>query len=617
VSAGVFAAALLQLSLMMAVGWALGNLVLDRLVDEERTTFVGPPERALAAVAGAILFCVGSMALHIVGGGVVFGVPGLVPLAALATTFVCRRHLVLGGPVPWAPLAAGILLVAAIYLTPALLGGSSIRTGDPPWHLGWSNQLLAGEPVPTGPAPEFGRNAYPWGLHAVMATAVRLAPGSTALTALEMLHLLLVVTIPLGAACLARRIKANAGWAAAAAASLVGGFGWIRAAGADFVTSPGNSRYGADLVVASPNSVYELFPPALPRELGLVMLAAAGWLTVVATGSRRHNVWVAVGVAAGLVGLLSVPLFVTALLWIGGAAWLVPRGGRLRWLTVTGLSAVAVFALWAGPVASHAIRYGGFVNITPRLGKEWPLLVAFASWGLLLPLAVGGFILSLKARVGRALSLLAACSFGLLLIAITRGQFDWDLAGNATLLHQGRAWPPAHLLGAVFAGIGLLWLWERARERSRALATVALTVLVGIGAASPVLASQRLSEIIRGGGAGFEYGGEDLSPGSFARRAAAFLDPHDIVDVRGNEDLAFLLFQLSGAKLADFDDPRLDGNDLRIRYAELAAAYDRTVDAGGFEATYLVIPAPAGAYERALARGSFQGRDWILVQLND
>jgi hypothetical protein len=397
---------------------------------------------------------------------------------------------------------------------------------------------------------------------------------------------------------------------------LVGGFGWVRAAGVDFVTSPGNARYGADLVVASPNSVYELFPPALPRELGLVMLAAAGWLTILGTGSRRHNVWVAVGVAAGLVGLLSVPLFVTALLWMGGATWLVPRGSRLRWLAVAGLSALAVFALWAGPVASHAIRFGGFVNITPKLGKEWPLLIAFASWGVLLPLAVAGFARSLKSRGGRALAVLAFGSFGLLLVAITRGQFDWDLAGNATLLHQGRAWPPAHLLGAVFAGIGLLWLWDRVRERSRALATVTLAVVLGVGAASPVLASQRLSEIIRGGGAGFEYGGEDLAPGSFVRRAAAFLGPDDVVDVRGNDELAFLLFQLSGTKLADFDDPRLEENDLRIRYADLAAAYDRAMDDGGFQATYLVVPAPTDAYERALARGSFQGRNWILVQLN-
>ena len=36
--------------------------------------------------------------------------------------------------------------------------------------------------------------------------------------------------------------------------------------------------------------------------------------------------------------------------------------------------------------------------------------------------------------------------------------FDWTLAGNATLLHQGRVWPPMHLLGAALAGAALVAL---------------------------------------------------------------------------------------------------------------------------------------------------------------
>ena len=66
----------------------------------------------------------------------------------------------------------------------------------PPWHLGWTEQLLGGDPFPTGPAPEFGRNAYPWGLHATMATMVRLAPGTDPLVAFETLHLVLIAAHP-------------------------------------------------------------------------------------------------------------------------------------------------------------------------------------------------------------------------------------------------------------------------------------------------------------------------------------------------------------------------------------------------------------------------------------
>jgi hypothetical protein len=557
------------------------------------------------------------MAANIVLGGGVFGTGVAIPLIAVVTLFLCRRHLVLGGPVPWLKVLAAVALVSSIYLAPALVGGSSIRTGDPPWHLGWTEQLLAGEPVPTGPAPEFGRNAYPWGLHAVMATAVRLVPGTTSLVASEMLHLLLMLSLPLAAACLARRVRKDAGWFAAASASLIGGFGWLVAEEPDFVTSPDNARYGADLVVASPNSVYEMFPPALPRELGLVMLAVAAWMVLTSTASQRTNVWAAGGAAIGLVGILSVPLFVTALMWMLVAASLVGRGHRLRWLAVTALCAAAVFALWAGPVASLAIRFGGFVNITPRLGEEWPLPIALASWGLLLPLAAGGLVLAFRGRGSRVLGFFAVSSALLLLVAVARGRLDWDLAGNATLLHQGRMWPPAHLLGAVFAGIALAWLFAALQARSRTGAIGVTALVLVLGAASPVLAAQRLSEIMESGSAGFQYGGRDLAPGSFARRAATYLDPDDIVDVQDSDELAFLLFQLSGTKIAAYDDPRLGGNDLRIRYADLAARYDEKVRGDGFSPTFMVLPAPPEPYERALVRGPFEGRDWILVQLND
>lgn len=614
-TAGTILGALAQLLALGAVGWAVGNLVLDRVTGDSET--VGPPERALAAVGGAIFFSVAAMAANIIVGGAIFGTGAAVLVIATVTLFLCRRHLILGGSVPWLKVVAALVLIGSIYLAPALVGGSSIRTGDPPWHLGWTEQLLAGEPVPTGPAPEFGRNAYPWGLHAVMATSVRLVPGTTSLVSLEMLQLLLMISLPLSAACLARRVRAEAGWFAAAAASLIGGFGWLVAEKPDFVTSPGNARYGADLVVASPNSVYEMFPPALPRELGLVMLAVAAWMVLSSTSSTRHNVWVAAGAAIGLVGVLSVPLFVTALMWMLVAASLVQRGRRLRWLALTGLCAAAVFALWAGPVASQALRFGGFVNITPRLGKEWPLPVALASWGLLLPLAIGGLVLAFRQKGSRVLAFFALSSALLLVVAVARGRMDWDLAGNATLLHQGRMWPPAHLLGAVFAGIALLWLFEWMRARSRLLAVGAMGLLLAVGAVSPVVASQRLTEIMKSGSAGFQYGGNDLAPGSFARRAAPYLGPDDTVDVRGSDALAFLLFQLSGTKIATYDDARLDGNDLRIRYAELAARYDETMRGEGFTPTFMVLPAPDGPYERALVRGRFEDRDWILVQMSD
>lgn len=611
-SAGTILGALIQLLLMTAVGWGIGNFVLDRCSDEDRR---GTAERALAAVGGAVAFSVAAMLAHIVTGGAVFGVPGVVPFLGAMSLVATRRHLRMG-PVRWARLALAALVLLALYLTPALEGGSSLRTGDPPWHLGWTEQLLEGEPVPTGPAPEFGRNAYPWGLHAVMATAVRLVPGSTPMVALEMLHLWLIAALPLAAACLARRVRPDAGWAGAAACSLIGGFGWLSARTADFVASPSQARHGADLVVASPNSVYELFPPGLPRELGLAMLGVAAWLIFEAVLSERRNRWAAAGASVGLVGLLSVPLFVTGLFWIVVASVARARGARLSWLGTALVSALAVFAFWAGPVASNVVEHGGFVNITPQLGVEWPLHIALASWGLLLPLAIAGVVIAWRASGTRLPAAFLMASTFLLALAVARGRFDWDLAGNATLLHQGRMWPPAHLMGAALGGVALAWIYEQLRTRGAVLARVVVAAVLLVGALSPLLASRGLTDIMRRGAAGFDYGRADLQAGSFLRRAADYLGPDDVVEVQGSDELGFLLFQFSGTKLATYDDPRLEGNELRIRYADLAAAYDQTMASGGFDADYMVLPAPEGAYNRALVRGSFNGRDWILIQLS-
>ena len=611
-SAGTILGALTQLVLLGAIGWGIGNLVLDHCSEEARR---GVPERALAAAGGMVAFCVLAMMGHIVTGGAVFGVPGVVPVLGALCLYLSRRHL-RAGPIRWRAVLLAALVLLALYQLPALEGGSSIRTGDPPWHLGWTEQLLKGEPVPTGPAPEFGRNAYPWGLHAVMATAVRLVPGSTARVALEMLHVWLIAGLPLAAACLARRVRPDAGWAAAAACSLIGGFGWLSAGKADFVASPSQARYGADLVVASPNSVYELFPPGLPRELGLVMLAVAAWLIFEGVSSERRNRWAAAGAAVGIVGLLSVPLFVTGLVWIGVASTAVERRMRLAWLATSLTSALAVFALWAGPVASNVLAYDGFVNITPQLGVEWPLHIALASWGLLLPLAVAGAVLAWRTRATRLPAAFLAASACLLALAVARGHFDWDLAGNATLLHQGRMWPPAHLLAAALGGVALAWIYSTLRRARPALCRVAVGAVLLVGALSPVLASRGLADVMRRGAAGFDYGSEDLEAGSFLRRAATYLGPENVVEVQGSDELGFLLFQFSGTKLATYDDPRLEGNELRIRYADLAAAYDRTMAGEGFPADYMVLPAPDEPYARALVRGSFQGRDWILIQLN-
>lgn len=600
-----------QLVAACVTGWALSELVLRR-IESERTPAWGLPERALAAVVGFVALCVALMVLHMATGGAVFGVSFVVPLAAVVVAvFGLRRDGIPRG-VPWVPLAALCLVLAAVFVAPDLVAGPGIRTGDPPWHLGWTEQLLHGEAVPTGPAPELGRNAYPWGLHAVMATLTRLVPGTDPLMALEALHFLLAFALPLAAACLARRVRPDAGWAGALAMAFVGGWGWITARGADFVTSPTQARYGADLVVASPNSVYELLPPALPRELGLVLLAAFGVFLARALDAHADRWRVAAGVTAGLVGLVSVPMFVSALVWTAAAIVAARKGEHLRTSWELILAAFVVFGLWLGPVVVNFVRLGGFVDITPQLGKEWPVPTSLASWGLLLPLALaGGAVAARRGGGGRLILGFAAATSLLLALALARKSFNWELGGNATLLHQGRVWPPAHLVGAALAGVALTTVFAWGWSRRRALALAGGAALLIVGAASPVLASIRLTEIVEEHEDGFIYGRDDLAPGSFVREAAELLGPADVVAVRGSDALAFHLFEFSGCRLADYDDARLVGNDLRIRFAEPAEEWDRRMAAGGFDATYEVVPLAEAA--DALVQGEFEGEQWGLV----
>ena len=632
-------ASLLQTVLFGLVGWVVGHRLLAWLrrgSDHEDDLQPEWPEAALVGGAGFVVAAVVLMVLNIVLGGLVFGVPGVVPALALAVLVRWRRDLAGLRRLPWPRVSLFIVAATLVWSGPALLAGTAARTGDTPWHLGWTEQLLAGEPVPEGPAPaEVADNAYPWGFHAVLATLVRLVPGSDVMSALMALQVVLMAYIPLAAACLARRLRPAAGWAAAGATAFVGGFGWLLANGPAFVTSPPRARFGADLVVASPNAVYGLFPPPLPRELGLVLLAAAGVLLALALstepGGRRHEngddgrrrrTLVASGVLLGCAGLVSVPALVAGVAWVVAAIVLVPAGPRLAALLRVLLPAGLVFALWAGPVLRGMIVNGGLVNVSPSLGREWPPWTALGSWGVLVPLVVLGALAARRVPPARVVGAFGLATVALLGLALARGAFEWALAGNATVLHQGRIWPVAHLLAGAVAGVGL-WSLGRGGAGWRAhggrVAAVALLLLGGV---SPVLASRALSETMIDHKGGYPYRRADLDEGSFVRLVAERLDPDDTVVVRGDgpaaNALAFHLFSFSGVRLGEYDDPRLESNDLRIRYGDLAEAWNERAARDGFPADYVVELLPEGSsatsVETPALSGDFAGETWSFVQ---
>jgi hypothetical protein len=622
----------LQVVIALAVGWVIGDWLLDRFFFRsfpQESAELGLAERALIGLVGFFGFAIAAMVVNLVTGGAVFGLPGVIPVFGASIVVLGIRRKAWPKGVPWAFLAVLLAVLLWLYVRPFLASGSGVRLGDPQWHLGWTEQLLHGQAIPTGPAPVFARNAYPWGYHALLATLVRFVPGSSTLVALDASGVLILIGIPLAAASLARRVRPDAGWFAAVAVSLIGGFGWVSAGGAAFAASPSQAHHGADLVVASPNAVYELFPPALPRELGLITLAAAGVFMVIAATSARAGSgsgrWfrqapsryaLAAGIAGGITGLISVPFFVTVLVWAVAASTVAPRGCKLRLLLTFLGAAVPVFALWAGPVAADYLRFGGFVNVTPHVGTEWTLGQGLASWGLLAPAAAAGVLLLVLKRSMRSTTLLAfaAASTALMALALARPAFHWHLAGNRTLLYQGRVWPPAHLLGAAFAGVAVAAGYSWLRERTRILALGVALVLTVVGAASPALASIRLDRLLPTYDKGFIYGSPDFAPDGFIRRAAAHLGPSDVVLVHGSNILAFSIFSFSGARLAAFDDPTLPRNDLRIRFPDLADRWDHQMAHGGFVPDFTVAPASQAPPGRVLARGLYQAAEYVLTR---
>ncbi|MEA2485028.1 MAG: hypothetical protein QOD46_139, partial [Actinomycetota bacterium] len=244
----------LQVIAGLLVGWVVGQWALQRFLlrafphvaDE-----FGLPERALMALVGLFGFAVVAMLGNLITGGAVFGLPGVITTIGVVVVAMGVRGRLWPRQVPWVPLAAFLFVLLVLYVRPVIVAGSGARLGDPQWHLGWTEQLLHGQAIPTGPAPEFARNAYPWGYHALLATLVRLVPGSSTLVALDATHVLFLLGLPLSAACLARRLRSDAAWFAAGAVSLVGGWGWLSAHGAVFAASPSQAHHGADLVVAS------------------------------------------------------------------------------------------------------------------------------------------------------------------------------------------------------------------------------------------------------------------------------------------------------------------------------------------------------------------------------
>ena len=619
-SLGLLISAFLQLIAFIVVGYFAGAMLKANRSGRDVEGFSWP-ERILLIVPGFVAFAVVLMIVNIITIGFVFGTPGIVPLAAIAVVaFGWRRER--GIPeIPWLLVAGAILVLGLIYVLPVILNGTGVRTGDPPWHLGWTQQLLHGLPVPVGPAPEIAPQLLSLG---PSRDARLLDPAGSGFRSPQRFR---------GAACRHGSGPAVDGGLSRPAP---GPAGWLAGSGGD------RSDRRLRLALLRERRVHHN-SKRVPLRSGprrrvaqrCVRDVAAGIATARSAWScsarPRAPAWsrydgpieriaVLAGVVAGLSGLVNLPMLIGALVWLGAATVAAPAGSRRKLGLAMLVPALVVMLPWAGKVVVNYVRFGGFLSTSPSLGVEWPLRTALWSWGILLFLSVLGVVLAVVLRPsgGRTMLALLGGSVVLLVLAIARGAQDWDLWGNATLFHQGRIWPPLHLLGGAFGGYGLALLFVWLRERIRVGAFVAIAAIVAFGAISPVVAARGFGRILEANAEGFVYGSPDYAEGSFAQRVSSHFGPDDTVQViaeggAAERQLAFSLFGFSGVRLAGYNDPRLAGNDLRIRYADLAREYDERTANDNFEVDYAVVLIEE-ATEEPLETGTFAGREWALVR---
>ena len=403
---GVVVELTLQVVAAVVVGWVVGEWALDRFIlrswPQAKDDF-GLPERALIAFLGLCVFAVVAMVLNLVSGGAVFGVPGIVTVAGLIAAP--------GGGVPACLAERGALVARRIVRTRTAgvlhaagpgrrFGGSPRRPpvasgvdraapsrAADPYRSGSrrvrEERLSVGLPCP----PRDPRSADPRVLDAGCSDRVaRSDPAGP--PAGGCLHRTEAQTRRGVVRCLGRQPHRRMGM----------GIRPRRRVRRIPVTSAPRRRSRGRVTECGLRALPSRAPArAGPYNAG-DRRVVRGLAASAAQDLDQRNWWhhagfrfaVAAGIAGGITGLISVPLFVTVVVWLVAAALVAPRGFKLPFLVGSIGVAVLVFALWAGPVAADYFHLGGFVNVTPHVGTEWPLGQGLLSWGLLAPAAAAG-----------------------------------------------------------------------------------------------------------------------------------------------------------------------------------------------------------------------------------
>ncbi|HEU4450783.1 MAG TPA: hypothetical protein VFR63_12480 [Gaiellaceae bacterium] len=496
--------------------------------------------------------------------------------AALALRWVVRRWRSSSrrsetGKDLWLAVVCSVL-VAVLWGTPVFRMLPLTTGGDAALHAGWTEQLLNGETTPSSPLTGDVPNYYPWLHHALLGLLTHLTPGGHAFLGLAPLQVL--QALGLAAALFALgRLFAGA-WAGAATALLgaaAGGFGFALVRGLDLVVDPraeggaSATQYAGDLLyVRSYNVSFANLPPPFPRDVALALFVAALVAMSRAAASGRLPDHVLAGVVLGLVGLTQLDPFLVGLLAALGVVLLERRGRRL----LTGLAllgpALALFSLWALPVAVSYVRYGGFVDTTVAEPVVLPVWAVLGGWGIVTPLAAVGAFRAARSRGRPVVRVLAAALAAGAFMVATSALIPTLLGeGFESVGRQHRYWPLLALPLAILAGFGAHALACRLRRRSTAAAAAAAGCVVALSLPSPLIASLALPAEI------------DVSPSITRALTDGREDVLDALARYGEGACSAAVprsaesFAYTGFHFLRYGQPLVRENAARIRWAEI------------------------------------------------
>ena len=477
---------------MVVFGFLLTGLVARPL----RLTAVA---RLALAVPALLAFVTVVMVIHMVTGGEILSRPSLVrgatAIVALAMVFGARR------PAETEPKATretlwaiGLAAVAvAVWSLPVFTDLPVNFSGDVKRHSAWAAQLSAGHTTPTAVITGEIPNYYPWLFHALTSFLAVFTPGERVLHAFGPLQVLATAGSSLAffgaGSVLFGTIRAAASTAVLGGFS--GGFGFLLTQRPALELDPraggGLEFLGDFMFVRSYNLAFHNLAPPFPRDLGFLLLV--GMLVLVALGvaEKRWPPFVGAGCVVGLIGLVTGESLIVG---AAAAAVLVAIGPGIARITAAVaifVPMIAVYALWAVPIAISYARLGGFADTSGDPVTLSPAMVLF-SWGIATPLAALGIGAWRRWPVA-AQRVVAALAVAALMALIGSALAPVLGEGFTTLERDHRYWPLLYMAIALCGGYGADFLFRRLSGLRPALGIVVAVMLGASAIASPLLAS--------------------------------------------------------------------------------------------------------------------------------